>query len=226
MTNQLKSKRTFLTPALVCAVFFAIGYALLSPGGPAAFCEVTQEQTGPPPPGLARATLAAGCFWSMEAIFSQLKGVSSVFPGYSGGTVPHPSYELVETGATGYAESVNIIYDPKVISYYDLLDVLLTARNPTTLNEQSPDVGTNYRSIIFYRNDDEKAAAEAEIRKINDEHIWPSPIVTEVQPFTTFYRAESYHLNYYNLHPNQGYCAYVIAPEIANFRAKFKSILK
>jgi len=226
MRNILRASCTVLAPlaiglVLLCAVFLS-----LSPGGPKAFGEVTQEQTGPPPPGLDRATFAAGCFWSMEAIFKQLKGVTSVYPGYSGGTLPHPSYELVETGTTGYAESINIIFDPKVITYTQLLDVLLTVRNPTTLDQQGNDIGSQYRSIIFYRDAEQKAEAENDIALINSQHIWPDPIVTEVVPFDTFYRAEAYHLNYYNLHPNEGYCAYVIAPEIANFREKFKSLLK
>ncbi len=213
--------------AIFAGIFvFAMGYLVLSPGSPVAYGEVTQQQTGSPPAGMARATFAAGCFWSMEAIFKQLKGVQSVFPGYSGGAMPHPSYEVVETGTTGYAESINIIYDPKVISYSQLLNVLLTVRNPTTLDQQGNDIGTQYRSIIFYRTDQEKSEAESAIQKIEAEHVWQGPVVTEVVPFNTFYRAETYHLNYYALHPEQGYCAFVIAPEIQEFREKFKSFLK
>jgi len=191
-----------------------------------ALAEPTQAETGPPPAGKQVATFAAGCFWSMEAIFKQLRGVERVDPGYAGGTMPHPSYEQVETGQTGYAESVNIIYDPKVISYKQLLRVLLTVRDPTTLNRQGPDEGTNYRSVIFYHNAEQKVEAEQAIQQITAEHIWADPIVTKVQPFTTFWRAEDYHLNYYALHPNQPYCAYVIAPEIARFRQMYRSELK
>jgi peptide-methionine (S)-S-oxide reductase len=172
------------------------------------------------------ATFAAGCFWSMEAIFKQLKGVYSATPGYAGGKLAHPSYEQVETGTTGHAESLNIVYDPKVISYRDLLEVLLTVRDPTSLNRQGPDEGPQYRSIIFYRNDDQKRAAKEMIAKITAEHVWQRPIVTEVQPLGNFYRAEDYHMDYYRLHPDQPYCGSVVAPEIAEFRAKFKAKLK
>lgn len=172
------------------------------------------------------ATFAAGCFWSMEAIFKQLKGVIKVEPGYAGGKVAHPSYEDVETGTTGHAESLNIVFDPAVISYRDLLDVLLTVRNPTTPNKQGPDEGPQYRFVIFYRNEGQHRAATEMIHRFTEQHIWPNPIVAEITPFTNFYRAEDYHLDYYRLHPDQPYCRYVIAPEIAEFRAKFKSKLK
>jgi peptide-methionine (S)-S-oxide reductase len=227
MIDSKKSDYTLLASLIAFALLFLIGYGARFHGSlPLAAADVTQEQTDTPAPGLQRATFAAGCFWSMEAIFKQLRGVSSVYPGYAGGTVAHPSYDLVETGTTGYAETVNITYDPKRISYTTLLKVLLTVRDPTTLNQQGNDVGTNYRSIIFYRTAAEKAAADADIQQINAEHIWPNPIVTEVRPFTTFYRAEGYHLNYYALHPYEPYCALVIAPEISNFREKYPELLK
>jgi len=176
--------------------------------------------------GQQTATFAAGCFWSMEAIFKQLKGVSSVEPGYAGGTLKNPTYEQVEEANTGHAETVNIIYDPKVISYRDLLQVLLIARNPTTLNQQGPDQGPQYRSEIFARNAEQKKEALEAIGQVDAKHVWQAPIVVQVAPYATFYRAEDYHLDYYNLHPSQPYCAGVIAPEIAEFRAKFKSKLK
>jgi peptide-methionine (S)-S-oxide reductase len=210
----------------VGTVIFVAACAVIANTGTAVYGEVTQEITGTAPPGMQTATFAAGCFWSMEAIFKQLKGVQSVYPGYSGGTLPHPSYEDVETGTTGYAESINITYDPQVISYDQLLTVLLTARDPTTLNQQGDDVGTQYRSIIFYRSPAQNAAADEAIRRITAQHLWSDPIVTEVQPFNTFYRAEDYHLNYYRLHPTQPYCQYVIAPEIAKFRSEFPALLK
>lgn len=180
----------------------------------------------PVPAGDSQATFAAGCFWSMQAIFQQLKGVDQVMPGYAGGTAPHPTYDLVETGDTGYAETLNIVYNPKVISYNQLLDVLLTSRDPTTLNRQGPDEGTQYRSIIFARDSTQKRDAVAKIASFNSRHVWPDPIVTTVQPFTKFYPAESYHFDYYRLHPDQPYCSQVIAPEVAEFRAKFKGLLK
>ena len=172
------------------------------------------------------ATFAAGCFWSMEAIFKQLKGVEKADSGYAGGKVVKPSYEQVETGTTGHAESLNIVFDPKVITYRDLLEVLLTVRNPTTPNKQGNDEGPQYRSIIFYHNEAQHKAATEMIQKFTKEHVWPNPIVTEVAPFSNFYKAEDYHVNYYALHPDERYCHYVIAPEIAEFRAKFKSKLK
>jgi peptide-methionine (S)-S-oxide reductase len=221
-SNGAVAAATFV--AVVTAVVMA--YSLVSPAGSLAFGEVTQEQSAPTPSGLERATFAAGCFWSMQAIFQELRGVESVYPGYAGGTIPHPSYELVETGSTGYAETVNITFDPKVISYSQLLNVLLTVRDPTTVDAQGPDVGNNYRSVIFYRSEQQKQEAYEEIRQITEQHVWQNPIVTQIVPFSTFWRAESYHLNYYNLHPNEDYCAVVIAPEIANFRSKFKTLLK
>ncbi len=181
-----------------------------------------------PPAGakMEQATFAAGCFWSMEAIFKQLKGVQKAVPGYAGGAVPRPSYEQVETGTTGHAETLNITFDPRVISYDDLLTVLLTVRNPTTRNKQGPDEGPQYRSIIFYRTPQQKGAALAAIQKMTAAHIWKAPIVTEVKPFKNFYRAEDYHLDYYRQHPNESYCRFVVAPEIKEFRAKFARLLK
>ena len=184
------------------------------------------SKTGKPAVSKEVATFAAGCFWSMEAIFKQLKGVEKAEPGYAGGKVAKPSYEQVETGTTGHAESLNITFNPNVITYRDLLDVLLTVRNPTTRNQQGPDEGPQYRSIIFYRSPEQKQAAEEMIKKVTQSKVWSDPIVTEVKPFSAFYRAEDYHFDYYNLHPDQGYCRNVIAPEIAEFRAKFKSKLK
>ena len=200
---------------------------------PALLSGCTQANSAPLPqiytkvaPGSETATFAAGCFWSMEAIFQQLKGVEKIEPGYAGGNAANPTYEQVETGLTGHAETINISYDPKVISYRDLLQVLLTVRNPTTLNQQGPDAGTQYRSVIFYRNAAQKQEAEEAIQKTTAAHLWPGRIVTAVQPFTHFYPAESYHDDYYRHHPDEGYCALVIAPEITEFRSKFAAKLK
>lgn len=225
MTHTKLSRGPLALGALALTLVGSLSLTLLSACGRTAAAP-TQAVTAPPPAGREAATFAAGCFWSMEAIFKQLKGVDKVEPGYAGGTAPHPSYEQVETGVTGYAESLNITFDPKVISYRDLLQVLLIARDPTTLNKQGPDEGPQYRSVVFYRNAAQRKTAEAAIREVNASHAWARPIVTPVQPFKSFYRAEDYHLNYYNLHPNQSYCQYVIAPEITEFRAKFKSKLK
>jgi peptide-methionine (S)-S-oxide reductase len=172
------------------------------------------------------ATFAAGCFWSMEAIFKQLKGVEKVEPGYAGGKVVKPSYEQVETGNTGHAEALNITFDPKVITYRDLLEVLLTVRDPTTVNKQGPDEGPQYRSVIFYRTEEQHKAADEMIQKFNASHLWANPIVTEVKPFNNFYRAEDYPVDYYRKHPDEPYCKHVILPEIKEFQAKFKAKLK
>lgn len=222
MKFTVQSRRTFLVYTLAAALASSLGVASSAAPAPG--------QAAPSGPKAAPvrevATFAAGCFWSMEAIFKQLKGVERAEPGYAGGKVARPSYEQVETGTTGHAESLNIVFDPRVITYRDLLEVLLTVRNPTTLNKQGPDEGPQYRSIIFYRNEAQHKAATEVIQKFTKEHVWSNPIVTEVTPFTNFYRAEDYHFNYYNLHPDERYCRYVIAPEIAEFRAKFKSKLK
>jgi peptide-methionine (S)-S-oxide reductase len=212
-------RRAFLfsLPAAALAVSLVRVIGAAPPSSPA---------TPRPSAGKETATLAAGCFWSMEAIFKQLKGVEKAEPGYAGGKVARPSYEQVESGDTGHAETVNVTFDPQVISYRDLLQVLLTVRNPTTRNRQGPDEGPQYRSVIFYRNEEQHRAAVETIRKITAAHLWPRPIVTAVTPFTNFYRAENYHLDYYRRHPNEPYCRYVIAPEIAEFRARFKTKLK
>lgn len=172
------------------------------------------------------ATFAAGCFWSMEALFEQLKGVESVEPGYAGGSVAAPRYEQVGTGKTGHAETANIVFDPGVISYRDLLRVLLTLRDPTTLDKQGPDEGPQYRSAIFYRSEAQKQAAREVIREITAARVWKNPIVTTVTPYTNFYRAEEYHRDYFRRNPQESYCEFVIAPKIALLRTKFKSLLK
>lgn len=186
----------------------------------------TKPLTSAQKKNLAHATFAGGCFWSMEAIFKQLKGVYRAVPGYAGGTAANPSYEQVETGTTGYAESLDISYDPKVISYSTLLKVLLTERDPTTKDRQGPDVGPQYRSIIFYRDAAQKKAAQEMIDKFTKDKVYENPIVSELLPFAKFHDAEDYHFDYYNLNPNQGYCSAVIAPEIDKFRREFKDLLK
>ena len=172
------------------------------------------------------ATFATGCFWCTEVKFQQLKGVVKVTSGYSGGTVPNPSYEQVSSGSTGHAEACNIIYDPAQISYDELLAAFFTAHDPTQLNRQGNDVGTQYRSAIFYRNTAQKEKAAYYIKKLNEEKAYPKNIVTQVTAYSNFYPAEDYHQNYYNLNPNQGYCRYVIQPELEKFRKVFKGKLK
>lgn len=172
------------------------------------------------------ATFASGCFWCEEAKFTQLKGVIKVTSGYTGGEVPQPSYELVCTGTTGHAEACNIVYDPSVITYDELLEAFFLSHDPTQLNRQGNDVGPQYRSAIFYHDDAQRQKAAYYIGKLTEKKIYPDPIVTEVKPFTTFYNAEDYHQEYYKKNPNQGYCRYVIQPELAKFKKIFKNKLK
>ena len=178
------------------------------------------------PPGREIATLAAGCFWCTDAIFRDLKGVDKVESGYAGGAVPNPSYGEVCDGTTGHAEGIEIIFDPKVISYHDLLVIFFTTHDPTTLNRQGADTGTQYRSAIFTHSEEQKQVAEQVIKEIEAEHLFNNPIVTEVTPFTNFYSAEGYHQDYYTNNPNQGYCRVVIAPKVSKFRQHFAEKLK
>ena len=172
------------------------------------------------------ATLGGGCFWCTEAIFSQLKGVERVESGYSGGKLEYPTYEQVSTGTTGHAEVVQVTFEPDVISIKEILEIFFSTHDPTTLNRQGPDVGTQYRSVIFYHNDQQKAVAEQVIKEVVDERIWDAPIVTQVEPFKAFYEAEDYHRDYFKRHPEQTYCSVVIAPKITKLRELYLSRLK
>jgi len=172
------------------------------------------------------ATLGGGCFWCTEAVIVDLKGVISVESGYSGGTMAHPTYEQVCTGKTGHAEVVQITFDPGKISYRDILRIFFTVHDPTTMNRQGNDVGTQYRSVIFYHNEKQKQTAEETIKEIAKEKIWDDPIVTELSPYETFYKAEGYHQEYFSNNPNQPYCRIVIAPKVAKFRKMYHDRLK
>jgi peptide-methionine (S)-S-oxide reductase len=172
------------------------------------------------------ATLAGGCFWCLEAVYDQLKGVLDVVSGYSGGQVAEPSYQAVCTGKTGHAECVQLTFDPSVISYHALLEVFFTIHDPTTLNRQGADVGTQYRSAIFYHSLDQKATADQVIHEIELENMWGKPIVTEITPLDVFYPAEDYHQEYFQRNPYAGYCTAVIAPKVAKFRNKYFEKLK
>ncbi|MBI5649666.1 MAG: peptide-methionine (S)-S-oxide reductase MsrA [Chloroflexi bacterium] len=172
------------------------------------------------------ATLAGGCFWCIEAVFDELAGVISVESGYAGGSAPNPTYQQVCTGATGHAEVARITFDPSVISFADLLRVFFTVHDPTTLNRQGHDVGTQYRSAIFYHDAAQKQIAQTVSAEIAAEKIWRDPIVTEVTPFTAFYKAEDYHQEYFANNPNQPYCQAVVAPKVAKFRAHYRDRLK
>lgn len=172
------------------------------------------------------ATLGGGCFWCIEAVFDDLKGVDSVESGYSGGSVANPTYEQVCAGKTGHAESVQIAFDPQIISYQDILRIFFTVHNPTTLNRQGNDVGTQYRSVIFYRDDEQKRIAESIMKEIESKKIWDDPIVTELSAFKEFFKAETYHQEYFANNPGQPYCQIVIAPKVAKFRKMYHDRLK
>jgi peptide-methionine (S)-S-oxide reductase len=172
------------------------------------------------------ATLAGGCFWCLEAVFEQLRGVERVESGYAGGTVADPSYHQVCTGTTGHAEVVQVTFDPAVVSFRDVLDVFFATHDPTTLNRQGPDVGTQYRSAVFYHSPEQKRVAEERIAELNAAGIWDAPIVTEVVPLQAFYPAEAYHQGYFRVNPRQPYCQAVVGPKVAKFRKQFAAKLK
>ena len=172
-------------------------------------------------PSLETATLGGGCFWCLDAVYRGLRGVTRVESGYAGGKRPAPSYEAVCTGTTGHAEVVQITFDPSVISFRDLLSVFFTIHDPTTLNRQGGDVGTQYRSVIFHHSPQQLEDAKATIASLEAEGIWDAPIVTELAPAPTFYSAEAYHQDYFNRNTNQPYCQIVIAPKVAKARKKF-----
>ena len=172
------------------------------------------------------ATLAGGCFWCLEAVFEQLRGIRKVTSGYAGGHVPNPTYEAVCTGTTGHAEVVQVEFDPSEISYRDLLGVFFTLHDPTTLDRQGGDVGTQYRSAIFYHDDEQRRTAEEAIKELAAEHVFDDPIVTKIEPLVAFYPAEEYHREYYRRNPNQPYCRAVIATKVAKLRTKYLQKLK
>lgn len=175
---------------------------------------------------LEKATFGSGCFWCTEAVFQSLKGVHQVVSGYAGGKVKNPTYQQICTGATGHAEVTQITFDPQVISYEELLYVFWRTHDPTTLNRQGADVGTQYRSVIFYHNEQQKAAAEKSKKETDASGLWPNPIVTEINPLTEFYSAEEYHQNYYRNNPTQPYCRVVIDPKMQKLRKEFHHKLK
>lgn len=186
-----------------------------------------KERTIPPmtdEPGIVHerhsgiATLGGGCFWCVEAVFINLSGVERVESGYSGGSVINPTYQQVCTGTTGHAEVVQVTFDPVALSFREVLEVFFASHDPTTLNRQGADVGTQYRSAIFYHSPEQRAAAEQVVEELDADHVWDAPIVTEVTPFETFYRAEGYHQEYYAHNSNQPYCRLVIAPKLAKLR--------
>jgi peptide-methionine (S)-S-oxide reductase len=172
------------------------------------------------------ATLGGGCFWCLEAVYQELRGVERIESGYSGGDVPNPTYRQVCSETTGHAEVVQVTFDPDEVSYRDILEVYFTIHDPTTLNRQGADVGTQYRSVIFYHDEDQRRTAEEVISNLGTEGIWNSPIVTEVVPFDEFYVAEDYHQNYFRNNGFQPYCQVIIAPKVAKFRKEHLERLK
>lgn len=204
------------------------GLALSSSSGTSGPLGVWRDETTSQ--GQARpqevATLGGGCFWCLEAVFDQLNGVERVVSGYAGGKVPYPSYEQVCSGTTGHAEVVEITFDPRVITFNDLLNVFFTIHDPTTLNRQGYDVGTQYRSIIFYHTPEQQETAEQAIRELNAAKLWDTPIVTELEGYTTFFTAEEYHQQYFDRNPQQPYCQAVVAPKVAKARTHFMAKLK
>lgn len=172
------------------------------------------------------AVFAGGCFWCTEAVFQKLRGVKSVLPGYAGGIIDNPTYEQVSTGTSGHAEAIKFEYDPEVISYNDLLSVFFATHDPTTLNKQGADVGTQYRSIIFYTGEQQKLEAENFIAQLTKDEVFPNPIVTTLEPLTKFYEAEDYHKNYYERNQGQAYCQVVISPKLKKLKEKFASLLQ
>jgi peptide-methionine (S)-S-oxide reductase len=176
--------------------------------------------------GLSIATFGAGCFWCTEAVFLSVKGVEKVESGYMGGKLANPTYTQVSTGTTGHAEVTQIHFDPAVVSYENLLEFFWNTHDPTTLNKQGADEGPQYRSAVFFHNDEQKQIAEAYKKQLEASHVFKNPIVTEITPASTFYKAEDYHQNYYALNPNQGYCQYVIRPKVEKFKKQYGTKLK
>ena len=175
---------------------------------------------------LQTATLAGGCFWCLEAVFDEVKGVHSVESGYAGGQMENPTYRAICNGNTGHAEVVQVHFDPNIVSYRDLLNVFFAIHDPTTLNRQGADVGTQYRSAIFYHDDAQRRTAEEVVRELEAEHVFDDSIVTKIEPLKAFYPAEEYHREYYRRNQNQPYCRAVIAPKVAKLRSKYLEKLK
>lgn len=184
------------------------------------------KPSAPTPAKVEVATLGAGCFWCVEAVYQELKGVISVESGYAGGTVENPTYKQVCTGTTGHAEVARITFDPSVIGFKEVLEVFWKTHDPTTLNRQGADIGTQYRSVVFYHTPEQREVAERLIAELNAAKVWDAPIVTQVVPFEKFYRAEDYHQGYFRNNPRQGYCMAVVGPKVAKFRKQFTAKLK
>lgn len=172
-------------------------------------------------PELQTAIFGGGCFWCLEAVFNQVQGVKTVESGYMGGQVKNPAYREVCSGTTGHAEVIRVTFDPAAVGYKDLLDVFFAIHDPTTLNQQGNDVGTQYRSVIFYLSEEQRRLAQQAITELDEEHLWPDPVVTAVEPVSPFYVAEDYHQNYFASNPTQPYCQFIVAPKVRKFLKQF-----
>ncbi|MBS1904534.1 MAG: peptide-methionine (S)-S-oxide reductase MsrA [Bacteroidetes bacterium] len=227
---QRLSNQSLLLIAVVAAVFAGaytlVGHNTTSIKNGATHAGVVEIAEPTQPSGLQHATFAMGCFWHSEEMFLELKGVTDVIPGYCGGSEPSPDYETVSSGTTGYAESVNVTFDPTIITYRQLLEVFFAEHDPTSLNRQGPDSGPQYRSAVFYRNAEQKKQIDEYIATLTSSHKYSSPIVTQVAPFRKFYRAEEYHLRYFRNHPDHSYIRHVTLPEILSFRNRFANLLR
>ncbi len=231
MLNVVKSRSAGKLTIFLTLVLFAVIGCSIKNGNTETQKQInnlhqTTENKMTDTTNLKKAIFGGGCFWCVEAIYQDIKGVEKVESGYSGGTKKNPSYEEVCTGKTGHAEVVQITYDASQITYEQLLNVFWHVHDPTTLNKQGADAGTQYRSVIFYMNDDEKKIAEDSKKKTEESKLWDDPIVTEITPLTEFYKAENYHQSYFKNNPEKSYCSYVIAPKVRKFYKEFKYLLK
>jgi len=224
--NQANLRSLLAVVAVIVVAYAAMTYAHRATSPLYAASAGVTSASEKVPPGDQVATLSGGCFWAMQAMYSRIKGVDSVVAGYAGGSAPSPTYEEVCTESTGYAETVQVIYDPKVIGYRDLLTIFFHVINPTTKDQQGDDVGSSYRSVIFYHDAQQKQTADDVIADVNKSGLWPNPIVTELVPFTKFYRAEDYHQNYFAHNPDTSYCQFVVAPKVQHLRDLYAARLK
>lgn len=208
------------------SLFLGLGCLTLMPVFAACDGANTENKTNIDMTGTDTVTFGAGCFWCIEAVFTELKGVKSVLPGYAGGKTDNPTYKEVCSGMSGHAEVAQIIYDPQIISFKELLEVFFQTHDPTTLNRQGNDVGSQYRSVVFYHSNEQKKLTEEIIQELNASGAWPKPIVTQVVAYTKFFEAEEDHKEYYKNNPEAGYCRYVIQPKMEKFRKVFKDKLK
>lgn len=226
MKNKIKLTTTF-SLLLCCFLTACAGQQSVQPNLSMDINTETKEPVTPQPTdSLEIATLGGGCFWCLEAVYQSLDGVVKVESGYSGGNVKNPSYKEVCTGRTGHAEVIQVTFNPSLITYKDVIDIFWHIHDPTTLNRQGNDVGTQYRSVIFYHTEAQKAIAQQSKDEAQISGTWLSPIITEIVPFTVFYKAEDYHQNYFNDNPNQPYCVYVVSPKVEKFRKQYKDRLK